>query len=301
MIKFRDDENLGKVIDRMSAMCFGYEPIQSMWDLRIAGGGHKFSQLCAFKFHSKMPNQEFPIFSVAFVAKLRSKIYRQQTNNPSQWYIFKRISPTQVDVLGPDELFVNYGFDIKKFFESDVFSGTVAKFKQLIEKGLKVEVPAFIEKVNSSPEGVDVNAQLKDIDRFTSSIREALPLLSRHVVNTKYYKLDIGLLRDAKEDNELDAKIEKELDEKGIYDGLDEADEPIDEASFDTYRGEGGQVSGEGLAKMIIDFKPQHSLENPVTIYDRKTGQYYPIVDCHIMRADSGLCLEIDLSKPLNN
>ena len=299
MIKFKDDENLGKAVDKMTAMCFGYEPIQSMWDLRIAGGGHKFSQLCAFKFHSKMPNHEFPIFSIAFVAKLRSKIYRQQMSNPSQWYIFKRISPVQVDVLGPDELFVNYGFDVKKFFESDVFANTVAKFKQLIEKGLKTEVPAFIEKVKKSA-GNDVTSQLKDIERFSNAIREALPLLSRHVVNTKYYKLDIGVLRDSKEDNDLDAKIEKELDEKGIYDGLDEADEPIDEASFDEYRKVKGCVSGEGLTKMVQDFAPQHSLENPVTIYDRKTGQYYNIVDCHIMRGDSGLSLEIDTAKPAN-
>ena len=78
-----------------------------------------------------------------------------------------------------------------------------------------------------------------------------MPLLSRHVVNTKYYKLDIGVLRDSKEDNDLDAKIEKELDEKGIYDGLDEADEPIDEASFDEYRKVKGCVSGEGLTKMV--------------------------------------------------
>lgn len=294
MIKFKDDENLGKAVDKMTAMCFGYEPIQSMWDLRMAGGGHKFSQLCAFKFHSTMPKHEFPFFSIAFVAKLRSKIYRQATANPSQWYIFKRLSPLQVDVLGPDELFVNYGFDIKKFFDSDVFANTVAKFKQLIQKGLKVEVPAFIEKVKKDTSNEDVQTQLKDIERFSNAIREALPFLTRHVVNTKYYKLDIGLLRDAKEDSDLDAKIENELDEEGIYDGLDEADMALDEASFDSYRGEGGQITGEGLIKMIQDFKPQHSIENPVKIYDRKTGQYYSIVDCHIMRGDSGLSLEID-------
>ena len=294
MISFKNDESLGKTVDKMSAMCFGFEPIQSLWDLRIAGGGHKYSQLCAFKFHSAMPNHAYPTFSIAFVAKLRSKIYHQATANPSQWYIFKKISPVQVDVLGPDELMVNYGFDIKKFFESDLFQRTLAKFKQLIEKGLNVEVPAFIEKLKKTSSPEDLTAQLKDVERFSNAIREALPLISRTVVNTKYYKLNIGLLRDEKEEVDLDSKIENKLSEDGIYSDIEEADEPLDEASFDEYRGKGGKVTGEGIIRMINDFKTWHSLENPVKIYDRKTGQYYSIVDCHIMRGDSGLSLEID-------
>jgi len=56
------------------------------------------------------------------VSKLRSKIYRKATANPSQWFIFRKINPIRVDVLDKKALLVNYGFDIDKFFDSDLFN-----------------------------------------------------------------------------------------------------------------------------------------------------------------------------------
>jgi len=155
MITFKTDENLGKTVDKMTAMCFGYEPIHDMFEMRIYGGGHKFSRLCAFKFHSALKNHKCPYFSIAFVVKLRSRGFHHKDVNdkstygtdPSQWFIFKNISPTEVDVLGKNELFLNYGFDIDKFFKSDMFIKSIEQFKKLIDKGLKKEVPAFIAKL----------------------------------------------------------------------------------------------------------------------------------------------------------
>ena len=211
MIKFKDDDSLGKTVDRMKAMCFGFEPIQNMLDMRLYGGGHKFSRLCAFKFHSALPKHAKPNFSIAFVAKLRSKIYRKQTENPSQWYIFKSISPTQIDVLGKKELLLNYGFDIDKFFQSDVFKAFVGKFKQLIKKGLDVEIPAFLEKVKSGQVKAEPDAE-REIKRYEEAIRESLALIDKPIVNDKYYQLFIGTLRED-EDASLDEKINQAMDE----------------------------------------------------------------------------------------
>ena len=240
MTKFKTDENLGKTVDKVTAWCFGVEPIESMWQLRFAGGGHKFSQLCAFKFHSVLPNHDNPDFSIAFVAKLRSHIYHRQDKNPSQWYIFKKISPTQTDVLGKKELFANYGFDIDKFFDSDMFKATVAKFKQMIQKGLTTEIKTFIEK--------NPKENVKEIERFKNSIAEGMTKLDSHTVNDKYYKLFVGsygdktytdkinsyMPKDEAEDvdieneAELDKKIDEEFEKKGIYSDVKTEDEVKD-------------------------------------------------------------------------
>ena len=199
MINFKTDENLGKTVDRMTAMCFGYEPIHDMFEMRIYGGGHKFSRLCAFKFHSALKNHNCPSFSIAFVVKLRSKTFHHKdandkstyTTDPSQWFIFKNISPTQVDVLGKNELFANYGFDIDKFFKSDMFIKSVEQFKKLIDKGLEKEVPAFIEKLKAGTADGD-SSDIKEVNRFADAIRSSIQNLSKPVVNDKYYRLHVG-------------------------------------------------------------------------------------------------------------
>jgi len=149
MIKFASNENLGKVVKtgETKAWCFGYDPISSIDDLRFAAGGSKFSQLCAFKFTSANPSTDMPKFTVAFVAKMRSKFYHGNQRNPSQWYIFKQVSPMQTDVLDKQACFVNYGFDIDKFFDSDMFKLMLPRFKAMIAKGLKAaeELKAKVE------------------------------------------------------------------------------------------------------------------------------------------------------------
>lgn len=315
MIKFKEDENLGKAVTKATAWCFGVEPIESLWQLRFAAGGHKFSQLCAFKFHSAMPNQEHPDFSIAFVAKLRSHIFKRQNLNPSQWYIFKKVSDVQTDVLGPKELFVNYGFDIEKFFDSDMFKATVSKFKQLIQKGLKTEIPAFEQKDKN------IDNDKADIERFSQAIAEGLNKIDSHTVNQKYYKLFVGSYGDktyreceqkdqedmTTECDELDKKIEEEFEKKGIYADLKqteaeddaEPEQQIDEGAFnyDRYASNGATLTGKGLQDLIDDTAFVNSKTEGVVVMDRKSGNFHNIVDAHIAPRNKGLVLQIDTSK----
>ena len=53
MINFKEDEDLGKVIDKRQLFSFGAAPITSFKEIVFAAGGHKFSSLCGFKFISK--------------------------------------------------------------------------------------------------------------------------------------------------------------------------------------------------------------------------------------------------------
>ena len=115
MIKFDEDSDLGQVIEKKELQSFGDKPIESLKQLVYVAGGNKLSNLCKFKFISKSPTQ-YKEFCIAFVCKIRSKIYRQQQTNPSQWFIFKIISDKEIHCMTKKDLLAQYGFDIEKFF-----------------------------------------------------------------------------------------------------------------------------------------------------------------------------------------
>lgn len=209
MINFNDDENLGQAAEIVEEWSFGEQPIKNMWELRLAAGGHKFSKLCEFKFMSKMKEcKRYPEFSIAYVAKLRSKIYRQATFNPSQWYIFKKVSDKQYDVLSKENLFYTYNFDIDKFFKSDYFKSNLSFFINNIQRGLDKYIPEFIETLSTIEEK-------KEATLYKKSIEEALLIINNERVNNKYYKLFVT--QDFKETESLNAEIEGEFKKSGIY------------------------------------------------------------------------------------
>lgn len=214
MVRFKTDPSLGPTVSEYKCWTFGYQPIESMFQLSFAAGGNKFSQLCSFKFTSAMPNAEFPTFSIAFVAKLRSKIYRQATRNPSQWYIFKKISFNRTDVLTKQQLLINYGFDIDKFFDSDVFKVTMSKIKSYIKNGLENDVPRFKATLKTQQEKFEA-------DKYADSIAEALKLIDRKTVNDTYYSLRRNLdLKDSEQSDDVEkfeCYVEKVSDGFGIY------------------------------------------------------------------------------------
>ena len=125
-------------------------------------------------------SEKFPRFMISFVCKLRSKIYRQQQHNPSQWFIFRRINKNRVDVLDKKALLVNYGFDIDKFFDSDLFKSSIPKFEKCLKKGL--------EDAESFAKGQKEDAIQKECGRYIKSISESLPIMMQSKrVNDKYF------------------------------------------------------------------------------------------------------------------
>ena len=209
MVKFKDDEFLGKTVKSSRIYCsIGVEPIKSLEQLRYAGGGNKFSSLCGFMFDSANEGTEFPRFMISFVCKLRSKIYRQQKTNPSQWFIFRRINHNRVDVLDKKALAVNYGFDIDKFFDSDLFKACLPKFEKFLKKGL-ADAKVFAQSAQGEK-------NKNEVERYIRAIDEAIPLmLNSKVLNDKYYQLnDLTALDKAVSAGVSDEVKKKALDAK---------------------------------------------------------------------------------------
>lgn len=206
IVKFNEDEDLGKVIAKKQLFSFGAAPLTEFKEIVFAAGGNKFSSLCGFRFTSKAET-DYKEFFIAFVCKLRSKIYRQASTNPSQWFIFKKISGKEMHCLSKDDLRNQYGFDIKKFFDSDYFQQSLVKFKAAIDKGLNTYVPDYVKKhgmekakdLLTSYDGQN-DALVKDaIGRYATAIKESLDHIDDPYVNDKFYKLI-----------DYDIKVEKE-------------------------------------------------------------------------------------------
>ena len=205
MINFKTDENLGKVVKNVKLFCsIGVDKVDSLFKLKFAAGGNKFSQLCGFLFESANENIEYKKFSISFVCKLRSHIYRKQQNGSSRWYILKKISDTRVDVLDKKACLVNYGFDVDKFMESDLFKKCLSRFDETLKNGLK-DATEFVSTLDT--------LHKKEGTVYIKAIQSALPLIKRAYVEDKYYQLkDLDayseLVKSGRTDKDkLDAKL----------------------------------------------------------------------------------------------
>lgn len=218
MIKFETDENLGQVVDMTNIVktCFGVEPIVDIWDLRMWGGGSKFSMLCGFRFISKNPNTKFPKFSIAFVSKLRSKFYRQAAVNPSQWFAFKSIGMGQKDVLDRQALLVNYGFDVDKFFQSDLFQKSARQMQMIIARGVKTHGMKFLATRKDPKEK-------EEAYKLLSSIAESVKLITVPNFNDKYYTLkNFNVYQDVKKpDMQQESELTEADDREPLSHALD--------------------------------------------------------------------------------
>lgn len=240
MVSFNDEASLGQVIEKKQLFSFGAAPIKQFKEIVFAAGGNKFSSLCGFKFISKAET-EYKEFFISFVCKLRSKIYRQATTNPSQWFIFKKISNKELHCMEKDAMLAQYGFDVDLFFQSDLFQKGVTKFKEAINKGLKDYVPEYVqahgaEKAKSLLTSYDGNndAIVKDaVGRYTKAIEDSLEYISDIRCNDKFYKLiDYNITvekdTDVVEESKFECIVKEESDGWGVY----EKDENIWVATF---------------------------------------------------------------------
>ena len=203
MIKYSEDENLGKAAKPIGFFCWtsSHSPIRDKNDLIFAGGGNKFSSLCGLKFEViSSEDEEKPEvdqsaddkaaqqnaknveananaegqFEICFVAKLRSKIYRRAPQNPSQWYIFRRVDDKTVYVLDKKTTKLMYNFDVDKFFDSDLFKQASGKFLQILTAG----VPKLYELYDDPEDG-----------QYIKAIENSLPLIAKPTVQNRTFKL----------------------------------------------------------------------------------------------------------------
>lgn len=163
---------------------FGIGPINNMKELNFYAGGHKFSQLCGFKFESKV-NEWDKFFQISFVCKLRSKIWREQNTNTSRWYGFAHTSPVQVKVLSKKTLLDDFGFDVDKFFDSDLFKKFVSKFQDAVKTGVEKIIPEFIEsKCKGKP------AEEQEAQKYQRAIHDSIPYIGKTFFENKDYQLN---------------------------------------------------------------------------------------------------------------
>lgn len=224
MVKFKVDPELGQTVKDSKLFCsIGVDPIRNLDHIKFAAGGDKFSQLCGFYFDSLNDKIDYPRFSIAFVSKLRSKIYRQQQHNPSQWFIFKKINFARVDVLDKKTLLASYGFNIDKFFDSDLFKIALPKFKATIKKGI-ADCEKFGEKLKDTTQQMEVKKYIRALNESLAELEH-----SRRV-NDRYFKLqDLDLIatiaKNATKDepkhsdnDDVDAKLDtmKKLNKKAF-------------------------------------------------------------------------------------
>ncbi len=201
MVKFKDDPSLGQVVaNRQMFASIGVEPITKVSQISFAAGARKFSCLCGFVFTTVDPKTQYKTFIIAFVSKIRSKIYRQATRNPSQWFIMRRINAMRMDVLDKKALLINYGFDIDKFFDSDLFAAAVPKWEAAVKKGIR-DAQQFMATLKDSNE-------IKEVERCIKAMTEAIPFIKVHRCNDQYFKLqelDFRVEDDKETTNEADA------------------------------------------------------------------------------------------------
>ena len=244
MINFKTDESLGKVVAKTQLSCsIGIKPIKDVNQLRFAAGGNKFSQLCSFIFDSANPKAEYPRFQIAFVCKLRSEKYRRKPTNGehsvfnttgSQWYIFKKINSMRIDVLNKQALLVNYGFDIDKFFDSDLFQKTIPRFQQTLKNG--------IHQAEEFTNSLKTDAEKDEALRYIDAIKSVIPTIKNHNVNDKYYKLnDLDAISDvakaANDQASSDAALKAKFDKihQSADDAMKSAKEYSDKAAKKDY------------------------------------------------------------------
>lgn len=112
-----------------------------------------------------------------------------------------------------------------------MFNAMLSRFKSYIKHGLDVEIPKFKATLSEASEQ-------KEADRFASSIAEAVNMLGSTAVNDKYYTLLLNpdMKESDDDDDVLDAKIEEELEKKGVYVDIkdNEDEETMNEADDKT-------------------------------------------------------------------
>lgn len=176
-VVFSKEDTLGGVVSERALVCnLGVQPILNFEKtLQYSCGFDKLGFLCGFKFTSSKPVSNKTFF-VVFVPKLKSSIMRQQRRGSSSWYVWEYIDSTSVNVLSQALAMTKYGFDIDKFFQSDLFKRALPQFQKAVDACLSGEVAEHLQTLRASG-NPDDHTRLKELERYVKSIVDSLPTL----------------------------------------------------------------------------------------------------------------------------
>ena len=192
MVKFKEEFKDIVDVDKVSAFCFGAKDDITPESIAKAGGASKFSALCGFRFISKVnPTYNHGELRLVFVAKLRSKIYHQANQNPSQWFMFLKTGRNTIEVLDKESCKIAFDFDVDKFFDSDIFLKYAPIFKKLVQKGLNVALDV-IENTDLNQKIPGTSDTVRMLPRYIKAIEESIPIIQSGKFNDKKYTLTMN-------------------------------------------------------------------------------------------------------------
>lgn len=173
---FDDDPNLGGVVQAPYKVFCNWSPktpITDAYKVTRDVCGHKFSNICGFTFTSSLPdayarlhpelayqdekgqahaydqNIRFsPKFQVVYVPKSRSNFSRND-KGLSGWYLWQHIAADNKQIMSINDFFACYGFDIAKFFKSDVFAKYLPVFQKQVAAAYDAQVLPFISSMGT--------------------------------------------------------------------------------------------------------------------------------------------------------
>ena len=182
---------LKDIVSKASRHAFGNSKNEmDMEMLAYAAGARKFSSLCGFTFVSKT-NKKNPIFKIIFVSKVRSKIYHAKTVNPAAWYIEKVIDRNTVEIIDAIQLYSQYDFDLKEFFESDIFKNSLDIMLGQIKNGMDDAVK-FAKSLEN-------NRDQTEASKYISALRESFKLIKDlHVYDKRHNLVNLDNIKSDK-------------------------------------------------------------------------------------------------------
>ena len=172
--RFSEEPSLGAVVNPSYKVFCNWSPktpIKSVYKITRDVCGHKFSTICGFTFTSNLDVPFFvknpdlglslqygidsitfyPTFQVVYVPKARATHVRND-RGLSGWYLWQHRAVDNKQIMSLKDLYAYYGFDVAKFFQSDLFQKYLPLFKKQITAAYDSTVQDYINKMGTDNE-----------------------------------------------------------------------------------------------------------------------------------------------------
>ena len=221
--------------------------------------GHKFSTICGFTFKSNLEAPYFilhpelklslqygisdttfhPTFQVVYVPKARASHVRND-RGLSGWYLWQHVAADNKQIMSIRDFFAYYGFDVAKFFQSDVFKKYLPIFKKQIQAAYDTTVSDFVKSMGT---GTQHGYTQRDCSFFSKCVIDSLEKMD-DVLKINWEKPDemkAKLAYNADDTYSLNTKNVKNLDQVS---GVDATGTKIDAAESEDVNLEEDEHSG---------------------------------------------------------
>ena len=184
-IKFKDNENLGKVVLDTKVFCkltknmpvpsFKYV-VGDFNNPKMHGlAGHKWSRLCGFTFKSAIRDDN-PIFQFVYVPKLPGP--RTHTAKGLHgWYCWIYLANDNRDVVSIEDMMHAYHFSINEFVHSDMFEKYVPLFVSNVQYAVSNQLQELLSKTIQPEMKMQLSRTIKNIKESLNYIYDVQKLV----------------------------------------------------------------------------------------------------------------------------